>query len=52
VEETTGNIHTRLSNVYGNPAVDRSIVGRWVKRVRNGEVGTAQLLDVLYLLER
>jgi hypothetical protein len=37
VKETTRNIHTRLSNVYGNPAVDRSIVGRWVKRERGME---------------
>jgi hypothetical protein len=34
-----GKIHKRLSNIYGNPAVDRSAVGLWVKRVRDGEVG-------------
>jgi hypothetical protein len=41
VTEKVGNIHKRLGNVYGNAAVDRSIVCCWAKRVRDGEVGTA-----------
>jgi hypothetical protein len=32
VKETVGNIHKRLSNVYGNVAVHRSNVGHWAKR--------------------
>jgi Transposase. len=32
VKEKMGNIHKQLSIVYGNPAVDRNTVGRWVKR--------------------
>jgi hypothetical protein len=40
MKETMGKIHKQLSNVYGNPAVDRNSVGRWVKRVKDGEVGT------------
>jgi [histone H3]-lysine36 N-dimethyltransferase SETMAR len=31
-KNTVGNIHKRLQNVYGNCAVDRSTVSRWVKR--------------------
>jgi hypothetical protein len=44
VKETMGKIHKRLSNIYGNPADDKS----WVKGVRDGEVGTLYLLDVLH----
>jgi hypothetical protein len=40
VKETMGKIHKRLSNIYGNPAVDRNTVDHWVKRVRDGEVAT------------
>jgi len=52
VTEKVGNIHKWLGNVYGNGAVDRSIEHSWAKRVRDGEVGTVQLLDVLHQLER
>jgi len=40
VKETMGKVHKRLNNIYGNPAVDSNIVGRWVKRAKDGEVGT------------
>jgi hypothetical protein len=43
--ETMGKIHKRLSNIYENPTMYRCTVGRWVKRVGNGEVGTGYLLD-------
>jgi hypothetical protein len=39
MEETMWNIHKKLSIVYGNGAVDGSTVGRWVKGMRDGEVG-------------
>jgi hypothetical protein len=38
VKETVQNIHKRLSNAYGNAAVDRNTVGCWAKRVRDTEV--------------
>jgi hypothetical protein len=40
MKETVGKIHKRLSNVYGDAAFDRSTVGHWTKRVRDGEVGS------------
>jgi hypothetical protein len=42
-----GISHKRLRNVDGNAAVHRSTVGLWAKRVRDGKLGKAQLLDVL-----
>jgi hypothetical protein len=33
-KESVGNIRKQLCAVYGNWAVDRSIVGFWVKRVK------------------
>jgi hypothetical protein len=33
-EDTVGNIYKHLKNLYGECTVDRSTVGRWVKRVR------------------
>jgi len=45
-KETVMNIHKQLGNVCGYAAVDKSIVGRWAKRVRGGKVGKAQLLGV------
>ena len=33
-KESVENIHKRLCAVYGSCAVDRSTVGRWVKRVK------------------
>lgn len=51
VKETVGNIHKRLSCVYGNVAVDRRAVGLRAKRVRDGEIGKVQLLDILHQLE-
>ena len=44
MKETVGSIHKWLSNVDGNAAVDRSIIGLWAKRVRDGQVGKVQLL--------
>jgi len=40
VKETMGKIHKEFSNACENPAVDRCTVVRWVKRLRDGEVGT------------
>jgi hypothetical protein len=51
VTKEVANIHNWLCNVYGNAAVDRSNVHRWVKKMRDGKVGTVQLLDVLHQLE-
>ena len=39
VKDTVGNIHKWFRVVYGSAAVDRSAASRWVKRVRNVEVG-------------
>jgi hypothetical protein len=44
-EETVGNIHKRLKNVYGDCTVDRSTVGRWVKRARSSGRGNANVDD-------
>jgi hypothetical protein len=38
VKEMMQNIHKRLSNAYGNAAVDGSNVGCWAKTVRDREV--------------
>jgi len=51
VKEMVQNIHKWLCNVYGTAEVNRSTVGRWTKRVRDYEVGKAQLLDVFHQLE-
>jgi len=48
VKETVGNIHKRLSDVDGNVAVDVSTAGRWAKRVRDVQLGKAQIFDVLH----
>jgi hypothetical protein len=45
-KETVRNVHKRLGNVCGYAAVNRGILGHWAKRVRGGEVGKLQLLDV------
>jgi hypothetical protein len=45
-KETVRNIRKWLGNVCGHAAFNRSIVGRWAKRVGDGEVGKAQLLGV------
>ena len=47
VKEMVGNIHKRLSNIYGIAAVSSSTVGHWAKRVRDVEVAKTQLLDVM-----
>jgi hypothetical protein len=44
-EETMGNIHRRLKNVYGDCTVDKSTVRRWAKRVKSSERGNADLDD-------
>jgi hypothetical protein len=48
MKETVGNLHKRLNNVYRNAAFDSNTVGRWAKRVRDGELRTQQLLAVLH----
>ena len=45
VKEMMGNIHKRLSTIYGIAAVISSTVGHWAKRVRDVEVRKTQLLD-------
>ena len=45
------NIHKQLSNVCGCAAVDRRTVGLWAERVRVGELGKEQLIDVIHQLE-
>ena len=44
--EAIRNIHKRLVNVFGDRAVDRSTVGRWVKRVASSDTGQADLSDL------
>jgi hypothetical protein len=51
VKETMRNIHERLNNVCEYAAVDKRTVGLWAGRVRDGELGKGQLLDVLHQLE-
>ena len=45
-KETVTNIHRRLRNVYGDLAVDKSTVSRWVKRLSSSEEGKQQLSDL------
>ena len=44
-KETVVNIHKRLCAVYGDAAVDRSTVGRWVKRVQTSGNAETELHD-------
>jgi hypothetical protein len=44
-EETVGNIHKSLKNVYGYCTVNRSTVGCWAKCVRSSERGNTNLDD-------
>ena len=44
-KESVGNIHKRLCAVYGSCAVDRSTVGRWVRRVKASGRGETELRD-------
>jgi hypothetical protein len=44
-EKPVGNIHKCLCFVYGSATVDRSTVGRWVKRVTASEKGKEELYD-------
>jgi hypothetical protein len=37
--DTVGNVHKRLKNMYGDDAVDRRTVSRWARRL-SGESGT------------
>jgi hypothetical protein len=52
VTEKVNNIHTWLSNVYGNVAVNRSIICSRAKRMRDGDIGAVQLLDIFHQLQR
>ena len=38
-------IHRRMQAVYGDQCVDVSTVRRWVRRVKDGELGQADLSD-------
>ena len=38
-------IHRRMQAVYGDQCVDVSTVGRWVKRLKDGELVQADLSD-------
>jgi hypothetical protein len=42
--ETVGNIHRRLKNVYGDDAVNHSTVNWWARRL-SGESGRANIQD-------
>ena len=38
-------IHRQMQAVYGNQRVDVSTVRRWVRRLKDGELGQADLSD-------
>jgi transposase len=44
--ESITNIHRRLTNVYGDMAVDKSTVSRWVKRLASPEQGQGNVSDL------
>jgi transposase len=46
VNESITNIHRRLTNVYGDMAVDKSTVGRWAKRLASSEQGEIYVSDL------
>jgi hypothetical protein len=39
------NIHRRLTNVYGDMAVDKSTVSRWAKRLASSDQGQGNVSD-------
>ncbi|KAJ4435786.1 hypothetical protein ANN_18405 [Periplaneta americana] len=45
-QKTIENIHRRLQHVYGDQAVDRSTISRWVSRVSTTQRGKARLSDL------
>jgi hypothetical protein len=40
------NIHRRLTNVYGDMAVDKSSVSRWTKQLASSEQGQGNVYDL------
>jgi DNA-binding MarR family transcriptional regulator len=44
--ESITNIHRRLTNVFGDMAVDKSTVSRWVKRLASSEQGQGNVSDL------
>jgi hypothetical protein len=43
-KESIANIHWRLTNVYGNMAVEKSTVSRWAKRLAWSEQGQGNVI--------
>jgi hypothetical protein len=44
--ESITNIHSRLTNIYGDMAVDKSTVCRWAKRLASSEQGEGNVSDL------
>jgi hypothetical protein len=44
--ESITNIHRRLTNVYGDMAVDKITVNRWAKRLASSEQGQGNVSDL------
>jgi hypothetical protein len=44
--ESMTNIHRRLTNVYGDMAVDKITVSRWTKRLASSEQGQGNVSDL------
>jgi hypothetical protein len=44
--ESITNIHRRLTNVYGDMAVDISSVSRWAKRLASSDQGQGNVSDL------
>jgi hypothetical protein len=44
--ESVANIHRRLTNIYGDMAVDKSTVSCWAKRFASSEQGQGNLSDL------
>jgi hypothetical protein len=44
--ESIINIHRRLTNVYGDMAVDKNTVSRWAKRLSSSEQGQGNVSDL------
>jgi hypothetical protein len=45
--ESITDIHRRLTNIYGDMAVDKSTVSRWAKRLASSEQGQGNVSDLL-----
>jgi hypothetical protein len=41
------NIHRRLTNIFGDMAVDKSTVSHWTKRLASSEQGKGNVSDLL-----